>query len=120
MKDIKEIIEENIRRNAALRTPYNPVTGEGCSGERVPYRFDGKEFHIPRAMIDDARFDVASTNRDSFDRLRMEHDFEYWAVNCVMVKDKTGGMDIRLRLNRPQRRVLSVLEGMSTAVIGTH
>lgn len=115
MKDIKEIIEENIRRNAALRTPYNPVTGEGCSGERMPYRFDGKEFHIPRAMIDDARFDVASTNRDSFDRLRMEHDFEYWAVNCVMVKDKTGGMDIRLRLNRPQRRVLSVLEEMRLA-----
>ncbi len=34
MKDIHYIIEENARRNGALRVTYDPVTGEGGYGQR--------------------------------------------------------------------------------------
>lgn len=43
-------------------------------------------------------------------RLRCRHDFEYWAATCVMIKDKITGRDTPLVLNRPQRRVASILE----------
>ncbi len=33
--EIKSILLENVRRNAALRARFNPVTGEGSLGERV-------------------------------------------------------------------------------------
>ena len=36
--------------------------------------------------------------------------FERWAVERVKIKDKTTGMLVNMRLNRPQRRVLAALE----------
>ena len=41
---------------------------------------------------------------------RMATDFEYWAARCVKIKDKLSGKLVPFRLNRPQRRVLSMLE----------
>ena len=40
----------------------------------------------------------------------MRHDFEYWAAACVTVKDKLTGRDVKFMLNRPQRRVVALLE----------
>ncbi|MDR3119130.1 MAG: hypothetical protein LBU44_06900 [Mediterranea sp.] len=35
MTDAKQLIEENSRRHGEISKPYDPVTGQGCQGERV-------------------------------------------------------------------------------------
>lgn len=47
-------------------------------------------------------------------RLRIRYDFEFWAFCFVRIKDKLGANDIPFRLNRPQRRILGMLEAMRT------
>lgn len=48
-------------------------------------------------------------------RVRIRYDFEFWAFSFVRIKDKLGAADIPFRLNRPQRRILGMLEDMRTA-----
>ena len=43
-------------------------------------------------------------------RLRLYHDFPFWAASLVKIKDKRNGPDIPLVLNRPQRRLVALLE----------
>lgn len=43
-------------------------------------------------------------------RLRLRHDFEYWAASCVTIRHKTTGRRVPFVLNAPQRRVASLLE----------
>lgn len=61
---------------------------------------------------------------DMIDRIRCLHDFPYWAFEYVMIKPKTtkdkhgniiaGGEDLHFKLNRPQRRLVSLFEEMRT------
>ena len=113
---MKEIISENIRRNALLATSYDPVTGLGCIGTRIftPPHGDIPQAYLPAEMLDDPQYAVA-TDLVSWQRLRCRHDFEYWAVTCVRIKDKVSGCEIPFRLNRPQRRVAAVLESQRIA-----
>lgn len=111
--DISIILKENRRRNEALNTPYNPVKGIGCIGNRVKInatRFGEGEVHLPPSMLADPLFNVAST-REQWVKLRCRHDFEYWCATCVTVKDKLSGKDVPFVLNAPQRRVAALLEG---------
>ncbi len=107
-----DIIEENNRRQALYNGGiYDPVTGEGSVGERVEIRnawSDGKVM-IPKSMNEELR-SVAVNDRDSWVKLRCRHDFEFWAVTCARIKDKSTGRTIPFRLNKPQRRVLAVME----------
>jgi len=108
------IWEENLRRNR-LRDQleyFDPISGEGCSGDRVevgpePWT-EGREL-VPREMLDDPKYPSA---RDplSWARLRCRHDFEYWAAKCCRIKDKNSRRIIPFILNRPQRRVVKLLE----------
>lgn len=41
---------------------------------------------------------------------RVQTDFEYWARHCVTIRDKISGRDVPLVLNKPQRKLLAVLE----------
>ena len=43
-------------------------------------------------------------------KLRMIYDFEFWAFTCVIITDKISKLDIPFKLNKPQRKLLSVLE----------
>lgn len=109
---IDTILSENARRNALLSTSYDPVAGTGCTGRRVevvasPYA-DGTCL-LPAAMLDDPDYHRVTTRND-WQRLRCRHDFEYWCVTCVRIKDKMSGRDIPFRLNAPQRRVAAMLE----------
>ena len=114
-----DIIEENRRRNDALITPYDPIKGIGCIGSRT--RVDashlgfGAEVWLPDAMLADAKYPVASAHADSWVKLRCHHDFEFWCVMCVKIKDKLSGQDIPFRLNAPQRRVAALFEQQRTA-----
>lgn len=108
--NIRKIIDENCRRNALLSVAYNPVNGEGCCGPRTQADFGGCRAWLPDAMLDDPAYRSARGNFNALRRLRCHHDFEYWAVSCVKIRDKLSGSDIAFVLNAPQRRVVSVLE----------
>lgn len=109
-RKIKKITEENARRNLALDVPYDPVTGEGCCGERV--EVGGR--WLPAAMVNEHP-EWESLQEEELNRLRIRYDFEFWATTCATIKDKTSGRCINFRLNAPQRRLLSVMEGERTA-----
>lgn len=101
-----------------LEAPYDPVRGIGCYGERrkcvtpVPGRYKAL---IPLSMTEDAEYIKVRHDPDGWRRLRCRHDFEYWCAECVKIKHKTLGTTVPFVLNRPQRRVLSVMEDDRTA-----
>lgn len=112
MNEMKEILAENRRRNEALNTEYNPITGVGCIGERC--RVEKSEYNdgvawVPVAMTRDYKYH-AVCSREQWVKLRCEYDFEYWCAMCVTIQDKLTGQDRRLVLNAPQRRVAALLE----------
>ena len=112
MENIHEIVVENARRNALINLEYCPVRGIGCTGDRVECYSPvskGKEF-IPKTMYDSDKFHMVKENAQAWRRLRICHDFEYWAATCCTIKDKRTGCDVFMRLNRPQRRVLAIME----------
>lgn len=112
MKNIKEILAENQRRNKLLDTPYNPIKGIGCCGERqhvVATEYNDGEAYIPVAMINDRLFPLVKSH-DEWVRLRCRYDFEYWCATCVEIKDKITGQDKKFALNAPQRRIVTILE----------
>ena len=134
---IHDIIDENDRRNNAMRTLFDPLTGKGGTGRRVSVtlsdvRDTTTTFFLPEAMMDEplvrAAADLGSIERaarqlhmplvgladirDAFHRLRCRHDFPYWAASHVRIKPKQGGDDMPFVLNRPQRRLVEAFEAM--------
>lgn len=108
---MEQILLENMRRNEALRLDYDPYRGIGCCGSRV---LDGSALnteraYVPTAMTEDGDY-RAIASRGDWQRLRCRHDFEYWAVTCVKIKDKLTGAYIPFALNAPQRRIVAVME----------
>jgi hypothetical protein len=106
--DIKKIIAENERRKRALMVAHDVESGEGCSGERIKMKvavMGKKEYYLPPEMKG-KRFKTVK----AWELERFKHDFEYWCYKCVTIKDKLSGKDIKMVLNRPQRRVVTELE----------
>lgn len=111
---IAEIVAENERRNAALKVDYDPITGVGCCEPRVPYALGKKDgtsqvFMIPETMVGELET-INLESEQEWQMLRQRHDFEYWCATCVTILDKVSGRLVNLVLNRPQRRVLQILE----------
>ena len=110
-RSLTHIIDENTRRNTLLSAPYDQLSGTGCCGRRVKTLSPGGEtVWVPQSMLDDADIEAASRDERLWRLLRVRHDFEYWAAACVTVKDKLTGRDVKFMLNRPQRRVVALLE----------
>ncbi len=110
-QEITLAIEENRRRNEALATVYDPLSGAGCCGPRLKKRVKWEQgyLYLPQSMVSDPQWRrVASA--DDFRRLRLRHDFEYWAATCVTIRHKTTGRRVAFVLNAPQRRVAAMLE----------
>lgn len=107
-----EIAAENERRKALTAGRYDPVSGHGACGDREADTspVDGTICMVPHSMLADAAYAAARTNAESWQKLRFRHDFEYWAVTAVRIRDKLSGHEVPFRLNRPQRMVLEVLE----------
>lgn len=112
--DFNKILEENRRRNAERERmeAFDPVRGEGCSGDRVevgpePWT-EGAEL-VPREMLADPKYHSAR-DRTAWTRLRCHYDFEYWAIKCCRIKDRDTHGIVPFLLNRPQRRVVKLLE----------
>jgi len=115
MKDtlfnIEDILEENRHRQALLASDrYDPLAGVGCWGDRV----EACGSLVPRTVLD-RHPDYLAMDDVSRDRARIEEDFEFWCVRCVTIKDKLSGRNVPLVLNRPQRRLVAVMEGQRTS-----
>ena len=108
--DVQALAAENRSRNEGLQVPYDPLTGEGCCGERrlvsVPV---AGEVWLPVPMLDEVPFDMLSDEL-TYQKTRIKYDFEYWCATCATVRDKVSGRNVKLRLNAPQRHVLADLE----------
>ena len=107
----KDILAENEKRKAALASDvYDPLTGVGCWGDRV----EAAGCMVPRAVL--ARCpDYLSLPQLEQDRQRIQEDFEFWCARCVTIKDKINSCNMRFVLNRPQRRLLAVMEAQRVA-----
>lgn len=106
----EDLVEENARRNEALKTVYDPITGQGACGERTLINVNEiGEVWVPKEMLKNESDDIA-TNPHRFNKARMHYDFEFWCATCATVRDKVSGRNVKLRLNAPQRRVLAELE----------
>lgn len=114
-----KIIAENTKRNAVIAADriYNPLTGQCAQGNRTEWTEPFGEHttvYLPDAMIGDDRFDECR-DEITYKRMRCMYDFEYWSALCVTIRDKESGRDVPFVLNRPQRRVLGVMEGQRMA-----
>lgn len=108
--DVQALVAENRSRNEGLQVPYDPLTGEGCCGERrlvsVPV---AGEVWLPVPMLSEVPLDMLSDEL-TYQKTRIKYDFEYWCATCATVRDKVSGRNVKLRLNAPQRHVLADLE----------
>ena len=124
-----------------LLAPFNPITGEGSIGERVAFTVSDYPIvtqYLPVEMMDEPfvkklskagsvdafirdalRLPVTDEARDKvveeFVRIRLKHDFAFWAAMFAYIKRKGGGTDVLFRLNRPQRKLINRLEKMRKA-----
>lgn len=112
--EINEIVAENARRRAALEAVeggYDPLTGVGAWGDRVPTG----DCRVPRATV--ARLGVdgyLALDKTARERLRIKDDFEFWCARCVTIKHKLSGAGPFIP-NRPQRRLLAAMERQRAA-----
>lgn len=111
--NVAEIIIENERRKARNLAPFNPISGQGSVGERFEYKERGATIFLPLSMKSIPG--LARLSDEMFERLRIEHDFPYWAARYAFIKAKGGGEDILFHLNRPQRRLVEMLEKQRVA-----
>ena len=108
---LEAVLIENERRKSMLaRDRYDPLTGVGCWGDRVAV----DDCHVPRAVLQ-ACPDYAKLEPLEQERQRIKEDFEFWCARCVTIKDKMSGRNVPLILNRPQRRLLGVMEEQRAA-----
>lgn len=140
-ENITEILDENERRQQAIHSVFNPVTGEGSVGKRFHLHVDGlpiPDQWLPMAMervplvtmlrergsVDgflttDLGVEPTDNERhkvvDQLVRVRCRHDFPFWAAVFVYIKNKGGGSDVLFRLTRPQRRFVEKLESLRLA-----
>ena len=139
--NLSSILQEDDRRLAAIAAPFNPVTGEGSIGERVEVRIKDMPstpvMWLPVEMMDNEfikqllaaktiknfmrrkRWEYNEENIDyvieAFIRVRIQHDFPFWAALLVIIQDKVSGRLVKFILNRPQRLLISMLEDMRKA-----
>lgn len=136
---VASMLEENRLRGLERSAKFDPVTGEGSTGRRFVFDVGGLDRQwLPESMRGEKivselvaagsvdawlrsngrKRPTQGTRRDvaaRLDRLRMLHDFAYWAATRAYIKDKRGGDDVLFRLNRPQRRLVERFESMRTA-----
>lgn len=102
------------RHEAIRRMRYDPLTGNPDDPCRKQVTRGIHTLHIPESMLRDPAY-TPSLSTIEFNMLRFRHDFEFWAATCVKITDKESKLPIPFILNRPQRRLLSLIEGQRTA-----
>ena len=134
--NVAKLIVLNHARNAEIKAKFNPITGEGSIGERkkiVTEDFPFPVQYIPKTMMRvplvrqlveagsikkflEEYMNTEYSDEDKekvieqFVRIRVKHDFAFWAAMYVFIKQKGGGEDVHFRLNRPQRKLIMRFE----------
>lgn len=106
-------LNEHFRRSARFDVEYDPIKGDSYAPGRVRVTTPVPELpvaFVPEAMVDDPCYLTVQSDPVAWKKLRCRHDFEYWCVTCCTIKHKTEARDVRFKLNRPQRRVVAILE----------
>ena len=88
----QDIINENLERRkvlAARANAYDPITGEGCTGERVRIDLAAGAHYVPKEMPIDTQYPL---------KHRPNYDFEYWLAT------------INIRPTTLQRSIIANLE----------
>ena len=110
---LKEILAENERRKGLLpdSVSYDPLSGDQSDPARrtVTVDWELSPVALPLTMLEDPEY-PRMNSAIAYKRLRMRHDFEYWAIRCVHIRHKQSGLRVPFRLNAPQRRVLRMFE----------
>lgn len=140
-KEVKDIVEENERRNAEIYAKFDPISGFGSVGERkkvVISDYPTEIQYLPIEMMDiplvkllvecgsiqafladEMGIEYTDEERlkviEQFVRLRCEYDFAFWCALYVYIKNKGGGEDVLFRLTRPQRKFVERLEALRKA-----
>ena len=129
----EELIAENEFRKRKFTDKYDPTTGEGSLLKREKHFIE--EFGylwIPEIMLGypivkiiiltGSLLEAAKARgilpteeniaafAKSFDDLRLNEDFEYWAIKCAHIQDKETQKIIPFRLRYAQRKLAKVLE----------
>lgn len=132
---IEDIIRENDKRLEQINKPFNPITGENSTGERVKVEitdFAIKVMYLPKKSLEDKLIseliqcgsisayckkkglsctaEVKAQITETFNRHRCKYDFPFWCAMFVYIKNKGGGDDVLFRLTRPQRKFVETLE----------
>lgn len=133
---VKDILQENEKRQSVIHASFDPVTGENSIGDRVHVHisdFPLPDQWVPKQMmdyplvrllntagsIDNFIYNVlgiepTATDREKvieqFTRIRIKEDPCFWFATFVYIKAKGGGEDVLFRLNRPQRRLIMWFE----------
>ncbi len=104
--NINEMMVENGRRQARLAADrYDALTGVGCWGDRV----EAGSCWVPRAVLEQHP-DYLSLPPVEQERARIREDFEFWCARCVTIKDKVDNRNVPFMPNRPQRRLIALME----------
>ena len=135
-ENVAKLIALNHARNAEIKAKFNPITGEGSIGERKKIVIEDFPFpvqYIPKTMMrvplvrqlveagsikkfleEYMKTEYSDEDKEKvieqFVRVRVKHDFAFWAAMYVFIKQKGGGEDVHFRLNRPQRKLIMRFE----------
>ena len=141
---VRKILKENDARQKDIHSPFNPITGEGSVGKRkrvVIADFPIKTQYLPVEMLavplikgivkhksmekyfqkelsdGSTTYDEEARNNiiSSIIRIRIKHDFPFWAAFLVFIKPKGGGDDVLFNLTKPQRKLVEQLEAKRKA-----
>lgn len=108
-------ISDAPRKRAKRKKPKSPsASSKPAKLKRITSRDDGKvatkAAAKPRKRKRTVSEALLKLSSEEWAKLRCRHDFEYWAATCGTIRDKESGRIIPFRLNRPQRRVLRIIE----------
>lgn len=137
---VKNMLEENAKRLAVFREPFNPITGEGAPLERFHFKIKELDWYLPMRLqnvrliqelmkhgsiakfLKSNKIDDDTEARQRVMRqlieIRIKEDFCFWAASFVTIKrkqdEKTAelGSEMKFVLNKPQRKTLEVIEEM--------
>ena len=128
-EELQRILEENDRRNGLLFAYYDPLTGEGSPLPREPFDITPTQrVFIPKYLWHTSVIqEIVKCGTlahyaeklgvyfgqllDWFNLQRITFDFEYWGATCSTIMDKLSGQEIRFKLNKPQLKILSIING---------
>lgn len=104
--------EDKVRREARLHDgPRDPLIGRCEPGRRfVMAPLEPRCQWVPESLFADPEFEAAKTDPELWVKLRLRHDFEFWAATAIRIKHKTRPEMVPFVLNRAQLHVLRVLE----------